>query len=428
MSLDVLLVGSGGREHALAWKMMQSSRLGKLYSAPGNAGTAALGENVAIGVMEFGKLADFALEKKVGLIVVAPDDPLAAGAVDYFESRDLRAWGASKAGAQLEASKAFSKQVMQEAGIPTAQFEVFTEHAEALAYVQEKGAPIVVKASGLALGKGAYVCMTMQEAEAALDEIMVQKLHKEAGDEVVIEEYLEGPEISIHALCDGADYVMLPSSQDHKRALDGDRGKNTGGMGTIAPLPWVTDAQMKEIEEKIVRPTLDAMKKRGTPFKGLLYPGLMMTQSGPKVLEYNARFGDPETQVYMRLLKSDILDLFDACIDGTLAQQHIEWNQGYAVNIVLASGGYPDAYKKGLPITGIQEAAAMPDIVVFHAGTKRENMDTACPYLTNGGRVLGVSAIGDTLKDALDKAYAAADKIQFEGKQLRRDIGGKSIS
>jgi phosphoribosylamine--glycine ligase len=426
--MDVLLIGSGGREHALAWKLRQSPRLGTLYIAPGNAGTAALGENVAIGVMEFEKLAQFALEKNIALTVVGPDDPLALGIVDFFEAKGLRIWGPSKAAAQLEASKAFSKRLMDEANIPTAEFQIFTEYEKALSYVRGRGAPIVVKASGLALGKGAYVCMTLAEAEAALDEIMVQKLHKEAGDEVVVEEFLDGQEISIHALCDGEQYVMLPSSQDHKRALDGDKGKNTGGMGTIAPLPWVTPETMGTIAKTIVEPTLAAMQKRGTPFRGLLYPGLKMTSKGPKVLEYNARFGDPETQVYMRLLTSDMLDLFDACIDGTLDRVNVEWASGYAANVVLASGGYPDAYHKGLPITGIEEAEKIPGIVVFHAGTKYQGNDGfRKPIITNGGRVIGVSAVGATLKEALATAYRAADLIQFEGKHLRRDIGSKTL-
>lgn len=422
--MDVLLIGSGGREHALAWKLKQSPRLGKFYIAPGNGGTARLGENVPIGAMEFEKLAQFAMEKDIDLTVVGPDDPLAAGIVDYFTNSGLRIWGPSRAAAQLEASKAFSKTLMAEAGIPTAEFRIFTRYEEALAYVHEKGAPIVVKASGLALGKGAYVCMTVQEAEAALDEIMVLKVHKDAGNEVVVEEYLEGQEISVHALCDGDNYVLFPSSQDHKAISEGDIGKNTGGMGTIAPLPWVTAEMMKDIESKVVQPTLAAMAKRGIPFMGLLYPGLKMTSGGPKVLEYNARFGDPETQVYLRLLKSDILDLFDACIDGALPEQRVEWNSGAAANIVLASGGYPDAYKKGLPITGIEEAEKIPGVVVFHAGTKQQG-DT---LFTNGGRVLGVSAVGATLKEALASAYKAADLIQFEGKYLRRDIGAKSVA
>lgn len=421
--MDVLLIGSGGREHALAWKMKRSPRLGKLYIAPGNAGTAEIGENVALGVLEFEELSDFAIEKKIDLTVIGPDDPLALGVIDHFESRGLRVWGPSKAAAEIEASKAFSKSLMQEHGIPTAEFRIFTNYEDALAYVREKGAPIVVKASGLALGKGVYVCKDLAEAERGLKEIMLDKLFKEAGNEVVIEESLDGPEISIHALSDGTDYIIFPPSQDHKPVGDGDTGPNTGGMGTIAPLPWVTPEMMREIEEKVVAPTLAAMQKRGTSFRGLLYPGLKMTSKGPKVLEYNARFGDPETQVYVRLLKTDILDLFDACIDGTLAKQTVEWESGYAANIVLASGGYPSEYKKGLPITGIEEAKKIPGVVVFHAGTKIDGGQ----LVTNGGRVLSITAVGPTLREALETAYKAADLIQFEGKQLRRDIGAKSL-
>jgi phosphoribosylamine--glycine ligase len=421
--MDVLLVGSGGREHALAWKIVQSPRLDTLYIAPGNAGTASVGENVAIAALDFEKLALFAKEKQVGLTIVGSDDPLALGIVDFFDERGLRIWGPSKAAAQLEASKAFSKKLMVETGIPTAEFEIFTEYERALAHVRKKGAPIVIKASGLAFGKGVYVCLSLEEAEAALEEVLIRKAHKEAGSEVIVEEFLDGPEISIHALCDGEGYAMLPPSQDHKRAFDGDRGKNTGGMGTIAPLPLVTPEMMREIEEKVVQPTLAAMRKRGTPFKGLLYPGIKMTSSGPKVLEYNVRFGDPETQVYMRLLKSDILDLFDACIDGTIIYDSPVWDGGYAANIVLASGGYPDAYKKGLPVSGIEEAEQIPGVVIFHAGTKRLGSD----LVTDSGRVLSVSAVGTTLKEAIETAYRAADKIMFEGKQLRRDIGAKSL-
>lgn len=421
--MDVLLIGGGGREHALAWKIAQSPRVGKMYIAPGNAGTALVGENVPLEVLDFGGLADFAEEKKVALTVVGPDDPLALGIVDFFEARKLRIWGPSKAAAQLESSKAFAKQLMHDARIPTAEFKVFREHGQALDYVHTKGAPIVIKASGLALGKGAYVCMTMEEAEVALDEIMVQKLHKAAGDEVVVEEFLDGQEISIHALCDGINYVIFPSSQDHKRALDGDAGKNTGGMGAIAPLPWFTQEMMQEIERTIIRPTLSALASKGTPFKGLLYPGLKMTNSGPKVLEFNARFGDPEAQVYMRLLDTDLLEALEACIDGTLGNIEMRWHIGSAVNIVLASGGYPDAYKKGLPITGIEEAKKVEGVIVFHAGTS----GAEGAYKTNGGRVLGVSAMGSPLQNALDIAYAAAEKIQFEGKYYRRDIGAKSI-
>lgn len=422
MAVDVLLVGSGGREHALAWKLAQSPRIGKLYIAPGNGGTRLVGENVPIGIMEFDKLADFAEEKKIRLTVIGPDDAFVGGIVDAFVARGLRIWGPSKEAAQLEGSKAFSKRLMAEAGIPTAEFEVFTEHAQALDYVRSKGVPIVIKASGLALGKGVYVCQTSGDAEAALDDIMVKRLFKDAGNEVVIEEFLDGPEISIHAITDGKTYQMFPSSQDHKTIGEDDTGKNTGGMGVIGPLPFLSAEQMADIEKQVVIPTFDALRKKGVEYRGILYPGLKLTSKGPRVLEYNARFGDPETQVYMRLLKSDLLDVLEACVDGKLADSAIEWNTGFVVNIVLASGGYPDAYKKGLPIAGTEEAEKVSSVVVFHAGTSfDENLKTS------GGRVLGVSATGETLKEALDRAYEAAEKITFEGKYYRRDIGARAL-
>jgi phosphoribosylamine---glycine ligase len=423
MGVDVLIVGSGGREHALAWKLKQSPRIGKIFIAPGNGGTSSIGENVNIAATDIEKLLAFAKEKNIGLTIVGPDDPLALGIVDLFQARGLRIWGPTKAAAQIEASKAFSKQLMEKAGIPTAEFKVFKEHESALAYARERGAPIVIKASGLALGKGVYVCKTVEEAEQALKEIMLDKLFKDAGNEVVIEEFLDGQEISIHALSDGKDHVMFPPSQDHKPIFDGDKGPMTGGMGTIAPLSLVSGDVIKAIEATVVRPALDALAERGAPFVGLLYPGLKMTASGPKVLEFNARFGDPETQVYMRLMETGLLDLLEACVDGTLASQKIEWNSGFAANVVLASGGYPGEYKKGLPITGIEEAEKIPGVVVFHAGTKQQGES----LLTNGGRVLGVSAVGATLKEALDRAYKAADLIQFEGKYMRRDIGAKAL-
>jgi phosphoribosylamine--glycine ligase len=426
--MDVLLVGSGGREHALAWKLKQSPRIGKLFIAPGNGGMRALGQNVPIGAMEFEKLEDFVQEKNIALTICSMDDPLAGGIVDFFQSRGLRIWGPSKAAAQIESSKAFSKELMRDAGIPTAEFEVFTEYEKAVKYVREKGAPIVVKASGLALGKGVFVCKTLEEAEGALKEIMLDRLLKDAGDQVVIEEYVDGQEISIHALSDGKNYLMFPSSQDHKQIGEGDTGKNTGGIGTIAPVPWVSSDTMKDIESGVVRPTLGALAAKGSPYVGILYPGLKMSSQGPKVLEFNARFGDPECQAYMRLMKSDILDLFEACVLGTLAAQKIEWNPGFAVNIVVCSGGYPDAYQKGFPITGIEEAEKIEGVVVFHAGTKyEENNDIGCRYMTAGGRVLGVSAIGNTLKQALDRAYEAVGKIHFEHMYFRRDIGAKAL-
>lgn len=424
MSVDVLVVGSGGREHALAWKLKQSPRIGKLYIAPGNGGTRLVGENVTIDVLDFGNLAKFVSEKNIGLTIVGPDDPLAAGIVDFFEGRGLRIFGPSKAAAQIESSKAFSKGLMKEAKIPTAEFRVFTAHPPALAYVHVHGTPIVIKASGLALGKGVYVCMTMEEAERALQEIMIDRVYKEAGDEVVIEDFLDGPEISLHALVDGLSFVLFPASQDHKQALDGDQGKNTGGMGAIAPTPWVSLEMLGNFEHTVVRPTIDAMNTRGTPFRGLLYPGMKLTVGGAKVLEYNARFGDPEAQVYMRLLKTDLLDLLEACIDRNLSgvQSLIEWSRGFAANIVLASGGYPDAYGKGFPISGVEEAESIPGVVVFHAGTIFDR-----DLKTSGGRVLGVSAVGVTLKEALDRAYQAVGKIHFEGMQFRRDIGAKAL-
>lgn len=422
---DVLLIGSGGREHALAWRLKQSSRLGKLYIAPGNGGTWYFGENVPINVMDFEALAKFATGKRIGLTVVGPDDPLAAGVADLFHARGLPVWGAVKAAAQIEASKVFAKEFMTAAGIPTAEYKTFTSADSALSYVRSHGAPVVVKASGLALGKGVYVCHTQEEAQRAIEILMVERVHKEAGDEVVIEEFLQGQEFSVHALSDGVDHVLFPSSQDHKRAQDGDKGENTGGMGAIAPLPWAGDEVMSRIESEVVSKAFDEFKRRGMDYKGILYPGIMMTPSGPKVLEFNARFGDPECQVYMRLLKSDLLDLLEASAKSELAsvKDSIEWMRGYAVNIVLASGGYPGEYKKGFPITGIDEAQQIEGVVVFHAGTAYQGES----LITTGGRVLGVSAVGETLQQALDRAYEAAGKIHFEGMFYRRDIGAKAL-
>jgi len=424
--MDVLLVGGGGREHALAWKLAQSPRIGTLYIAAGNGGTRLVGENVPIGVMQFDELADFAKERKISLTICSMDDPLVGGIVDFFQSQGLRIWGPTKAAAQIEGSKAFSKQLMREAGIPTADFKVCIDYEEARTYVLEKGVPIVIKASGLALGKGVYVCHTLEEAEKALKEVMVDRILNEAGKQVVIEQYLEGQEVSIHAISDGKTHKMFPTSQDHKTIGEGDTGKNTGGVGTIAPVPWVSRETLLDIELRVVEPTLAALKKRGATFRGILYPGLKMSPGEPKVLEFNARFGDPEAQVYMRLTKTDILDLFEACVDGNLAKMEIEWDSGFAANIVMCSGGYPDEYKKGLPIAGIEDAEKVQGIVVFHGGTMFDFVSRT--LVTSGGRVLGVSAVGATLKEALDKAYEAADKIQFEGKYYRRDIGAKALA
>src|SRR3989338_1193058 len=421
--MDVLIVGGGGREHALAWKLSTSPRIGKLYVAPGNGGTRTGGENVPIAADDIPTLVNFAKEHSIGLTVVGPDNSLALGIVDAFQSTGLRIFGPSKSAAQIESSKAFSKKLMHESGIPTAEFQIFSKYEEALAYVHKRGAPIVVKASGLALGKGVYVCETVGEAEKALKEIMIDHAHKDAGAEVVVEDFLDGEEISVHALSDGKEYLMFPASRDYKRIGEGDTGKNTGGMGTIAPVLGADDPMMGDIQKTLVGPALENLASQGMPFSGLLYPGLKMTSKGPKVLEFNARFGDPETQVYMRLMKTDLLDILEACADGKLAGKRVEWNAGFAVNIILASEGYPDAYKKGFPITGIDEAEKVPGVVVFHAGT---SYDSALK--TSGGRVLGVSAVGGTLQIALERAYAAADSIQFEGKYFRRDIGAHVLT
>mgnify|MGYP001563713571 FL=1 len=423
MKINVLIIGSGGREHALAWKLAQSLRIGKLYVAPGNGGTHQIAENVSIDATDIEGLIQFAEKNEISLTVVGPDDPLALGVVDAFRSRGLRIFGPTRATAEIESSKAFAKNLMSEASIPTATFKIFSEYDKALSYVRKRGVPIVVKASGLALGKGVYVCKTLAEAEVALKEIMVDNVHKEDGSEVVIEEFLDGQEISIHALCDGKTFVLLPPAQDHKPIHDNDEGKNTGGMGTIAPLSWVSTDTLKIISDQIVRPTLEALTKCGRPFTGLLYPGLKITSSGLKVLEFNARFGDPETQSYMRLLKTDLLDILEACVDGTLAELAIEWHSGFAVCVVMASGGYPDEYRKGVPLRGVAEAECVSNVVVFHAGTIFEN-----ELKTSGGRVLGVSATGNTLRDALNSAYEAAQLIQFEGMQYRSDIGAKALS
>ncbi|HEV7701944.1 MAG TPA: phosphoribosylamine--glycine ligase [Candidatus Paceibacterota bacterium] len=419
----ILIIGSGGREHAIGWKVKQSPRAGDLYFAPGNGGTLKLGMNVSISATDIPKLIELVKKEKIDLTLALPDDPLAFGIVDEFQKQGLRIWGPTKAASKLEWSKAFSKNFMAEHGLPTARFKTFTNFEEAKDYVSRQPLPVVVKASGLALGKGVLICETEAEAHKALEEILVKKTFGEAGNEVVVEEFLVGPEISIHAFSDGKNYKILPTSQDHKKAGEGDTGLNTGGMGTIAPIPFVTLELLKIIEETIVAPTIKAMDAAGTPFVGLLYPGLILTESGPKILEYNARFGDPETQSYMRLLDTDILDIFDACIDGTLVNLEIKFKSIFACNIVLASGGYPENYEKGKLISGIDKAEMQLDIIVFHAGTAMKERE----LVTNGGRVLGVSATGSTLEEALQKAYKAVEMICFEGIQYRKDIGKSAL-
>lgn len=423
MSTNVLIVGSGGREHALAWKLAQSLRIGKLFVAPGNGGTRQVAKNIDIDATDIYGLAQFAEQNRIGLTVVGPEDSLALGIVDFFQARGLAIFGPTRAAAEIEISKAFAKKLMREAGIQTATFEIFRDYDEALAYVRGWGAPIVVKASGLAQGKGAYPCKTIAEAENALAEIMISRVYKNAGDEVIIEEFLDGQEISIHAFCDGKTFVLFPTAQDHKPAHDGDEGKNSGGMGTIAPVPWVSREMLYALGEQIVRPTLEELVKRGRTFSGLLYPGLKMTSDGPKVLEFNARFGDPETQSYMRLLKTDLLDILEACVNGMLSELEVEWHSGFAVCIVIASGGYPGEYQKNLPIRGIAQAERVPGVIVFHAGTKFNG-----ELKTSGGRVLGVTAIGTSLREALGRAYEAERLIKFKDKHCRYDIGAKALT
>lgn len=417
----VLIIASGGREHALGWKLKQSTKVEKIYFAPGTAGTALIGENTNIDARDFDALIKFVRENDIDLTVAGPDDILAAGIVNVFKENGLKIFGATKEAAQIEASKAFAKELMKEQGIPTATYETFTNAEDAKKYVQEKGAPIVIKASGLALGKGVTVARTIDEALTAIDEIMVNKIFGDAGAQVVIEEFMEGLEISIHAFSDGNTFSLFPTSRDHKPIYEGNKGPNTGGMGTIAPISSVTQKDMESIKTQIVERALLGLKKRGTPFTGCLYPGLMMTNDGPKVVEFNSRFGDPEMETYMRLLETDIFDIISSCTDGTLSQMEIEWSNQFACCIVLASGGYPASSQKGDVIFGLEKFENDRDIVVFHFATKIESGKV----VTNGGRVLGVTAVGKTLSEALEKAYTAIgpEGIHFEGMQYRKDIG-----
>jgi phosphoribosylamine--glycine ligase len=420
MKQNILIISSGGREHAIGWKLKQSPHVAKLYFAPGSPGTATLGENTNIAALDFETLTKFVKQNNIDLTVAGPDDILAAGIVNAFQKEGLKIFGPTKEAAQIESSKAFAKQLMQEENIPTATFKPFTDATLAKKYIQTNGAPIVIKASGLALGKGVIIAHTIKEAENAIDAMMISKQFGDAGNEVVVEEFLTGREVSIHAFSDGENVTLFPPSRDHKTIYENTVGPNTGGMGTIAPVTDVTKEDLETIKNTIILPVIKGLKKRGMPFVGCLYPGLMITKDGPKVIEFNCRFGDPETESYMRLLESDLFEVLTACVDKRLDQTKITWTNNAACCIILASEGYPGSYKKGVEIHGL-ETITDNDIVPFHLGTAMINGK----IVTNGGRVLGVTAIGKDMDEALKKAYTSIGPhgIYFDGMQYRKDIG-----
>lgn len=418
--MNILMIGSGGREHALIKKLLESPKCTKLYCAPGNGGISRDAQLVDIDVMDKENMVKFAKENNIDLAFVAPDDPLAAGMVDAFDAAGIRAFGPNANAAIIEASKVFSKNLMKKYNIPTAKYEVFDNPHKAIEYIKaENTTPVVVKADGLALGKGVIIAQTIDEAVDAVKSIMEDKKFGDSGNNIVIEEFLTGPEVSVLAFTDGKCVKPMVSSKDHKRAYDNDEGLNTGGMGTVSPNPYYTDEIAEECMNTIFKPTVEAMNKEGRPFKGCLYFGLMITPDGPKVIEYNARFGDPEAQVVLPRLKTDLVDICEAVIDEKLADINIEWYDGAAACVVMASGGYPLSYKKGIEIFGLDENGQVDGATIYHAGTKYENGK----FYTNGGRVLGVTATAPTLDEALKKAYAAVDKIKFEGAHFRHDIG-----
>jgi len=429
--MKILVIGSGGREHALVWKLAQSPNATQMWCVPGNAGIAqervakngARVECVNLGAEDLPKLLAFAQEKKIDLTVVGPDNPLALGIVDLFQANGLKIWGVNQKAAQFESSKVFSQKFMEKYGIPTAAAGTFSDVAAAKKFCESLGGKCVVKADGLALGKGVLICTNQAEAEKAVDEIMVGKAFGVAGARVVIQEFLEGIEVSLHALCDGKTAKIFPTSQDHKRALDGDLGLNTGGMGTYSPTPFLNDAQLTETARKVLEPFMRGCVAEGIDYRGLLYPGVMLTKAGPKILEFNARFGDPETQVYLTRLENDLFELLDASVSGTLDKIDMKWKPEASVCVVMASGGYPGNYAKGKIISGLDAANALPHTKVFHAGTALKDGQ----IVTNGGRVLGVTALGKDLKTAQAAAYAAVEKIHFDGAHFRSDIAAKAF-
>ncbi len=418
--MRILVIGSGGREHTIIRKLKESPKVDKIYAAPGNGGIAKDAECIDIGAMDKQGIVAFSKENAVDLVFVAPDDPLAAGMVDTLNANGIRAFGPRANAAVIESSKVFSKNLMKKYHIPTAEYEVFDDPAKAIAYIEDKNRyPVVIKADGLALGKGVIIAQTQKEARDAVKEIMEDKKFGDSGNQIVVEEYLTGPEVSVLAFTDGISLVPMVSSKDHKRAYDNDEGLNTGGMGTISPNPYYTDEIAEICRKTIFEPTVAAMNSENRTFKGCLYFGLMLTPDGPKVIEYNARFGDPEAQVVLPRLKTDLLEIVEAVIDERLSQLNIEWRDEATACVVMASGGYPLSYKKGFEISGLDENGQLPGVEVYHAGTKLQNGK----FYTNGGRVLGITASGKTLDEALEKAYAAVHKISFEGAHYRTDIG-----
>jgi phosphoribosylamine--glycine ligase len=418
--MRILVIGRGGREHAIVWALSKSPKVSKLYCAPGNGGIEALAECVPIQELQFEEISVFARQQQIDLVMVAPEDPLSAGLVDYLEERGILAFGPRANAAIIEGSKVFTKDLLKKYKIPTAAYESFDAYEPALAYLRSQSIPIVLKADGLAAGKGVTVAHSLEEAEKALRDIMVDQVFGDSGAKVVIEEFLQGQEMSLLAFVDGTTVRPMVPSQDHKPVYDNDEGPNTGGMGTYSPLPHIAESVVLEAIETIVRPTAEAMVKEGRPFKGVLYAGLILTPQGTKTIEFNARFGDPETQVILPRLKTDLLDIFLAVANGKLAEQPIEWSDEAAVCVIVASGGYPGAYAKGLPITGLDQ---VKDSLVFHAGTALNNGR----IVTNGGRVLGITGVGKDIVEARKKAYADADRISFEGKQYRTDIAMKAL-
>jgi phosphoribosylamine--glycine ligase len=416
---DVLVIGGGGREQALAWKLAQSPQVEKVYVAPGNGGSRGTIENVDIAFDDVPELVKFAQDKRIDLTVIGQEAASEAGVVDAFREAGLTIFGPTKAAVKIESSKAFSKDLMAAENIPTAEYRNFTDPEQALEYAKSRPFPVVIKADGLATGKGVLICHTEQEIETAIDGIMTKKEFGDAGNKVVVEEFLKGQEASMHALCDGTTTVLFPPSQDHKQIFDGDKGPNTGGIGAFVPVPWITEEQINFVKERAVLPALKGLRERNANFVGCLYPGLMIDGDDIKLLEFNARFGDPEAEVYMRLLNGDLYEIFNTCARGKLDPESVKWQPGFAATVVLTSGGYPGSYPKGLPITGINEAEKLDDIVVFHAGTAIKDGQ----LVTAGGRVLNVTATGATLDTALDKAYTAVKLINFEGMHYRTDIG-----